>query len=644
MKKLPYNLDKISIWHVIIIILLVGFFTSLYNKLEQKIKKETYIGELLYGLEVDDSKILQIKPIIVSDFPVLYDLEVEQLVYNDLFAEKETKLYTSVTGHIYDVITDKIQEKIKKNPNNFRYQSILSSPRKLDPYWGFGPLFKTISWCILILTLYFLFTLFKTTTNRFMDQFSDKNNNIQPNNKYDKKSRLTFKDIAGSEEEKEEMRELIDFLKNPTKYKDMGARIPKGVLLSGPPGTGKTLLAKAVAGEAGVSFLAVSGSEFVEKYVGVGAARIRNLFKTAEQNSPCIIFIDEIETLARQRGMQSGHSEQEQTLNQLLIELDGYNQNIGVIVIAATNRPDFLDSALLRPGRFDRRFTINLPSIKDRKAILTLHASNKKLADNINLDEIAKQTPGFSGAQLEGILNEAALLATRRRSFKIENDDINEAIDRVLVGSTKKVGKYSQKEKNLVAYHEAGHAVLGLTSENGRKIHKITIIPRGDAGGYNLMLPEEDHVFLSKKQLLTQITVLLAGRASEEIFLDDISSGAHSDFQQATEIAKLMVTKYGMSDLGLVQFNNKDFSDSKALEIDQSIQNIISNCYELAKRTILDNKKLLTKIVEYLLEIETLVSKDIEEIYKTGKIIWLEEEKKRLADEKNQIQTTQDPQ
>ncbi|PQP79782.1 cell division protein FtsH [Candidatus Phytoplasma phoenicium] len=512
---------------------------------------------------------------------------------------------------------------------------ILKAPKVIAPYLGFKPLVDSLYYCLIVYFGVMFYKIMKDTAGQLMDQFSEKYNINKTQNpkKIIKQSKITFKNIAGAEEEKEELQEIVDFLKNPKKYIDMGARIPKGILLSGPPGTGKTLLAKALSGEADVPFFPVSGSEFVEMFVGLGASRIRNLFQMAQKNAPCIIFIDEIETLARKRGMWHGNSEQDQTLNQLLIELDGYNQNTGVIVIAATNQPDFLDAAILRPGRFDRQFLVSLPSVKDREAILRLHASNKKMSPDVDLEELAKQTPGFSGAQLEGILNEAALLATRQNSPLITKKIISESVDRILIGPAKKSRKYSQKEKKLVAYHEAGHAVIGLTLPESKKVQKITIIPRGNAGGYNLMLHETETFYLSKKQLLAEITVCLGGRASEELFLDDISNGAFEDFRQATKIAQTMVTKFGMSVVGLTQFgkdeNNfqKNFSDHKALEIDQAVQDIISNCYEIAKKTILEHKDLLIKISEYLLEIETLTKKDIEEIYKTGKIEWYEKEK-----------------
>ncbi len=461
---------------------------------------------------------------------------------------------------------------------------------------------------------------------------------------------VTFKDVAGCDEEKDELVEIIDFLKNPRKYAEIGARIPKGVLLFGPPGTGKTLLAKAVAGEAGVPFFSISGSDFVEMFVGVGASRVRDMFKTAKQNSPCIIFIDEIDAVGRQRGagMGGGHDEREQTLNQLLVEMDGFNGNLGIIVMAATNRPDVLDPALLRPGRFDRQITISNPDVKGREAILKVHARNKNLADNVKFDEIAQRTPGFSGADIENLLNEAALLAARSNRKVIESRDIDEAIDRVLMGPAKKSRKYSDLEKKLVAVHESGHAVIGLKLEHANAVQKITIVPRGQAGGYNLMMPKEENYYHTKTQLLDSITGYLGGRVAEEIVFGEITTGAHNDFQQATKIARAMVTEYGMSKLGPIQYEkntgsvflgrdylkDKNFSDQISFEIDKEVRNIIEDCYELAKKTILDNMDLLNTISDYLIKVETLNKSDIDEITETGKLKWYEEKEAKKALEK----------
>jgi cell division protease FtsH len=464
----------------------------------------------------------------------------------------------------------------------------------------------------------------------------------------------TFKNVAGVDEEKEELAELIDFLKNPKKYVALGARIPKGVLLVGPPGTGKTLLARAVAGEANVPFYSISGSDFVEMFVGVGASRVRDMFKTAQANSPCIIFIDEIDAVGRQRGtgLGGGHDEREQTLNQLLVEMDGFGANSGVIVIAATNRADVLDPALLRPGRFDRQITVNRPDIRGRVEILKVHARNKRIHSSVTFDEIARRTPGFTGADLENLLNEAALLAARANKPEIKFYHIDEAVDRVMMGPAKKSRVMSKKEREFIAYHEAGHAVLGLKLDNANIVHKVTIIPRGRAGGYNLMLPQEEQTMLmTRKALRDQITGLLGGRVAEEITFDEVSTGAHNDFQRATQIARAMVTEYGMSSLGTVQYEqrsgnvflgrdynvDKSFSDTVALEIDTEVRKIIDEAYQIATRVIKENQDLLNTIAKILLEVETLNKEDIDQILETGTIDWLE--RKREKDKEEQVKS-----
>ncbi|MDD3453286.1 MAG: ATP-dependent zinc metalloprotease FtsH [Bacilli bacterium] len=440
--------------------------------------------------------------------------------------------------------------------------------------------------------------------------------------------KVTFKNVAGLDEEKEEVNELIDFLKNPKKFQKLGARIPKGVLLVGPPGTGKTLLARAVAGEANVPFYYISGSDFVELFVGVGASRVRDMFKQAKHNAPCLIFIDEIDAVGRQRGagLGGGHDEREQTLNQLLTEMDGFGANEGIIIIAATNRPDVLDPALLRPGRFDRQVTVNLPDIKGREEILEVHAKNKIFTKNIKLSNIAKRTVGFSGADLENLLNEAALLAVRRNKNAITMAEIDEAHDRVLMGPAKISHKYTEKEKRVVAYHEAGHAVLGLKLDGANEVQKITIIPRGSAGGYNLMLPKEETYLSTKTELLDMISGLLGGRVAEEVVFNEVTTGAHNDFEKATKIARAMVTEYGMSDLGPVQFEHQEssvflgrdynksrnFSGQVAFEIDQEQRKIINECYEITRKIITENRELLDLIADTLLKHETITKEQIE--------------------------------
>ena len=449
-------------------------------------------------------------------------------------------------------------------------------------------------------------------------------------------NKVTFKDVAGLKEEKEEVKELIDFLKNPKKFQKLGARIPKGVLLFGPPGTGKTLLAKAVAGEADVPFYFISGSDFVELFVGVGASRVRDMFQQAKRNAPCLIFIDEIDAVGRQRGtgLGGGHDEREQTLNQLLTEMDGFGANEGIIIIAATNRPDVLDPALLRPGRFDRQVTVNLPDVKGREEILGVHAKNKTLAEGITLKNLAKRTPGFSGADLENLLNEAALLAVRRDKDEITMSEIDEATDRVLMGPAKTSHKYSENDRKLVAYHEAGHAVIGLKLAHANVVQKVTIIPRGTAGGYNMMVPSEEKLCSTKSDLLEQITGLLGGRTAEEVVFGEITTGAHNDFEKATKIARAMVTEYGMSDLGPLQFEqqagsvflgrdynkSQHFSNEVANEIDMEMRKIINNCHKKATEIIKKNENLLKLIAETLLEYETLTKEQIDYLVEHGKM------------------------
>lgn len=450
------------------------------------------------------------------------------------------------------------------------------------------------------------------------------------------KNKVTFKDVAGLKEEKEEVKELIDFLKNPKKFQKLGARIPKGVLLYGPPGTGKTLLARAVAGEANVPFYYISGSDFVELFVGVGASRVRDMFQQAKRTAPCLIFIDEIDAVGRQRGsgIGGGHDEREQTLNQLLTEMDGFGENEGIIIIAATNRPDVLDPALLRPGRFDRQVTVNLPDVKGREEILKVHARNKVLADGVNIPALAKRTPGYSGADLENLLNEAALLAVRRNKEAITMSEIDEASDRVLMGPAKSSKTRSENDRKLVAYHESGHAVVGIKLKGANDVQKVTIIPRGSAGGYNMMIPSEEKMCSTKTDLLEQITGLLAGRVAEEVVFGEITTGAENDFSKATKIARAMVTEYGMSDLGPMQLEqqegsvflgrdynkSRNFSNEVAHEIDTEMRKIIDECYKKATQIINDNRDLLELLATTLLEYETLTKEQIDYLVENGKM------------------------
>ncbi len=497
--------------------------------------------------------------------------------------------------------------------------------------WSF--VIGVIPYVILIGAMYFIFRNLNGAAGGNAKAFEFGNSRA----KLEKNEKTRFSDVAGADEEKEEVQEIVDFLKNPKKFVDMGAKIPRGVLLVGPPGTGKTLLARAVAGEANVPFYFISGSEFVEMFVGVGAGRVRDMFKNAKANAPCIIFIDEIDAVGRQRGsgIGGGHDEREQTLNQLLVEMDGFEGNEGVIVLAATNRADVLDPALLRPGRFDRQIQVSNPDVRARAAILRVHARNKKFAPDVNFDNIAKRTPGFSGAQLSNVLNEAALLAVRLNHVVITLDDVDEAIDRVIGGPAKHSRKYTEHERRLVAYHESGHAIIGLTLEDANQVQKVTIVPRGQAGGYNLMTPKQETYFETKNQLLATIAGFMGGRAAEEIFFGDISSGAANDIEQATRLARMMVTELGMSDLGPIKYDSgqnavflgRDYSQLSnthsgqiAFEIDQQVRKIIDDAHKKATDIIIANKQKLETIAEALLEYETLNAEQIQSLYTTGKM------------------------
>ena len=489
---------------------------------------------------------------------------------------------------------------------------------------------QIIPFLIIAVFFYFMFAKMGGGGNNKALEFAKSKARVESNVK------VRFKDVAGCEEEKEEVKEIIDYLRSPKKFTDMGAHIPKGILMVGPPGTGKTLLAKAVAGEANVPFFSISGSDFVEMFVGTGASRVRDMFKTAQKSAPCIIFIDEIDAVGRQRGagMGGGNDEREQTLNQLLVEMDGMTDNAGIVVIAATNRPDVLDPALLRSGRFDRRVTVSLPDIKGREAILHVHARNKKLASDVSLANLAKRTPGFSGADLANVLNEGAILAVRKNEAKVTMTDLDEAIDRVMMGPAKKSKKYTEKDKILVAYHEAGHAVIGLKLEDADMVQKVTIIPRGDAGGYNLMTPREEKYFHRKSEFIAQITGLLGGRTAEEIQFGEISAGAVNDIEKLTEIAKNMVRVYGMSSLGPIQYadpqgnvflgrdytKGSDYSAGVAAEIDKEVRAIVDECHENCRKILTDNKDLLDLIANSLYEHETLTNEEITNLMNFGQL------------------------
>ena len=489
---------------------------------------------------------------------------------------------------------------------------------------------QIIPFLIIAVFFYFMFSKMGGGGNNKAFEFAKSKARVESNVK------VRFKDVAGCEEEKEEVKEIIDYLRSPKKFTDMGAHIPKGILMVGPPGTGKTLLAKAVAGEANVPFFSISGSDFVEMFVGTGANRVRDMFKTAQKSAPCIIFIDEIDAVGRQRGagMGGGNDEREQTLNQLLVEMDGMTDNAGIVVIAATNRPDVLDPALLRSGRFDRRVTVSLPDIKGREAILQVHARNKKLANDVSLANLAKRTPGFSGADLANVLNEGAILAVRKNESKVTMTDLDEAIDRVMMGPAKKSKKYTEKDKILVAYHEAGHAVIGLKLEDADMVQKVTIIPRGDAGGYNLMTPREEKYFHRKSEFIAQITGLLGGRTAEEIQFGEISAGAVNDIEKLTEIAKNMVRVYGMSSLGPIQYadpqgnvflgrdytKGSDYSAGVAAEIDKEVRAIVDECHENCRKILTENKDLLDLIANNLYEHETLTNEEITNLMNYGQL------------------------
>ncbi len=580
---------------------------------------ELSTGELITELKENNVTEIAITP--KSDESVYY-------IEGKLEGYKETESFTAkvVASELENVLTLINENKIEEyNTNSDPGSSIF-----------LYVLVNVLPLVLLVVVMYFLFMRLANSNKNSMDFGRSK---ARLSNENDKKS---FKDVAGLKEEKEEVAELIDFLKSPKKFEKLGARIPKGVLLVGPPGTGKTLLAKAIAGEANVPFFFISGSDFVELFVGVGASRVRDMFKEAKRNAPCLIFIDEIDAVGRQRGtgLGGGHDEREQTLNQLLTEMDGFGENEGIIIIAATNRPDVLDPALLRPGRFDRQVTVSLPDANEREAILKVHAKNKIFDKDVNLANLSLRTPGFSGADLENLLNEAALLAVRRNKNSISMDEIDEATDRVLLGPAKTTRKITDKEKKLVSIHEAGHAVIGLKLEDAQEVHKITIIPRGMAGGYTMMLPKEEKIAVhTKAELLAQITGLLGGRVSEEMFLGEISTGASDDIKRATKIARSMVTEYGMSDLGPIQYEeksegvflgrdyakSKNFSDQVALEIDEQTRKIIEECYEKAKNIVGENKDLIFQLSDALMQYETITKEQIESIVKTGKIKPVEE-------------------
>ncbi len=595
---------KSLIPYLLLFIVMIGIF-YFFSVSNRKVNQFTY-DQFIEHMNNDEIKEIIIVP---RNNAGIYEIEGKLEGYG----ENET-FYLKVP------LSNEIIAKILQGEENYDFAITTNSDPDSSTFWLF--VLNVLPILLLLGAGFYFVTKQMGSANKSMDFGRSRARLNEQNNK------VTFKDVAGLDEEKEEVAELIDFLKSPTRFQKLGARIPKGVLLVGPPGTGKTLLARAVAGEANVPFYYISGSEFVELFVGVGASRVRDMFKQAKHNAPCLIFIDEIDAVGRQRGagLGGGHDEREQTLNQLLTEMDGFGANEGIIIIAATNRPDVLDPALLRPGRFDRQVQVNLPDAKGREEILKVHARGKIFAKGVSLKNISSRTVGFSGADLENLLNEAALLAVRRNKESITMAEIDEAHDRVLMGPAKKSKKYTDHDKKLVAYHEAGHAVLGIKLDGANDVQKITIIPRGYAGGYTMMLPKEERFTATKQELLERITGLLGGRVAEELVFNEITTGAHNDFEQATKIVRAMVTEYGMSSLGPLQLEqnegsvflgrdynkSRNFSSQVAYEIDQEMRKIIDECYKKAQKIIKENRDLLDLIADTLITKETLTKEEID--------------------------------
>ena len=569
----------------------------------------------------------------------------EQIAYNDFIEQVEANRVKKVI-----LYGDEIQAELKDGrtvvstrPGDHSLSDLLleknieyeTNPPRGPSWWQ-----TALTYAIPFLLLFGLFFFFMQQTQGGGSKVMNFGKSRARLHEGDRK-RVTFSDVAGADEEKAELAEVVDFLADPRKYIELGARIPKGILLVGPPGTGKTLLARAVAGEAGVPFFSISGSDFVEMFVGVGASRVRDLFENAKKNSPCIVFIDEIDAVGRQRGagLGGGHDEREQTLNQLLVEMDGFDVNEGIIILAATNRPDILDPALLRPGRFDREIAVGVPDVKGREEILKVHTRNKPLSDEVSLRDIARATPGFTGADLENVVNEAALLTARTGGKRVGKKEIEEAVERVIAGTQKRSRVISEFEKKIVSFHEAGHALVGYLLPHTDPVHKVSIIPRGRAGGYTLMFPEEDRYFMTRSELLDRVTTLLAGRVAEKLVLDEISTGAQNDLERATAIVRQMIMEYGMSDsLGPITLGHKqdqvflgrdigrdrDYSEEIAKAIDHEIRRTIDQCYERAREILEENRDKLDLIAHALLEKETLDAQEITALVEGGGLEELE--------------------